>query len=132
MLHLTSLGNMWTFGNYQLLPCIIVFCILILSSLIRSYTLPECKGCAFSVTWCITRAKWMSKFAFGMMGGLTEGEACKQHVIQLSNRVSNLVGCILFTRFPLNNFFLMCLLQRMNHEPSKKQQLKQYIHRVHK
>lgn len=86
MLHLTFLGNMWTFGNYQLLPCIIVFCILILSSLIRSYTLPECKGCAFSVTWCITRAKWMSKFAFGMMGGLTEGEACKQHVIQLSNK----------------------------------------------
>lgn len=86
MLHLTSLGNMWTFGNYQLLPCIIVFCVPILSSLIRSYTLLECRGCAFSVTWCITRAKWMSKFAFGMVVGLTEGEACKQHVIQLSNK----------------------------------------------
>ena len=49
MLHFTYLGNMWTFGNYQLLPCIIVFCAPVLSSLISSYTWVQ-RMCIFGHT----------------------------------------------------------------------------------
>lgn len=79
------LGNMQMFGDYHLLPCIVVIWVSILSSLL-SRKLPQVQRCALTIMWGMMHAKWMNTFAVGLAGGLTEGEPSQQHVMQLSNK----------------------------------------------
>lgn len=86
MLHLTSGKYVGRF-NYQLLPCIIVFCIPVLSSFIRSYTYLECKGCGIFGHVVHNTCQVDEQVCLWHDGvAHAEGEACKQHVIQLSNK----------------------------------------------
>lgn len=73
------------FGDYHLLPCIIVICVSILSSLL-SRKLPPVQRCALTIMWGMMHAKWMNTLAFGLGGGLTEGKPSQQHAIQLPNK----------------------------------------------
>lgn len=103
----TLLGNIWTFGNYQPLPCIIVICIPVLSSPISCYLPWVQRMCIFHhmvlfMWWKYMLSGWTS-LPLAWQEGSRKGEPRKATCDSVIKQVSSLVWFILFIRFPLNN-----------------------------